>query len=494
FTVKLATRRMTQKEFKRAHGDLGKLLDMMDTTISGNEKSSQDKNISNNDSTEEVKSWPVPPWKKDSTEEVKPWPVPPWQKDSTEEDKPRPIPPWQKDSTEEDKPRPIPPWQTTRKPWNPTADTTPTTTTTTTTTTTSTTTTPSTTTSFTPPKLPPTFGFRPGKSNKVMEASKIESSGGNGEQKKGPIPIKLDIATLMKETGISAADMLHDLGSLFTLEENESFEKVVSSQPPIKSISSTQKQDDSRESATDKLEVVSTSSSKPLPYVPPRSSKGTLRPYRRQGGSEVYKGRYGGGEGRINNRYATTKRTTQRTFQYRPLPPGAPRPPGMKDFHSVLDLLHNSTTTAEGEDISFNLPGFKYDGAIPGMETILLKEKVKESEQPFPIYDDDDPNALNNSTKSAILAASILGGVAMLVFLAILLVVMFKNHVRPHRRSLRAALPVNIPSDTSSTGTPPLYSSNVFTGRKGYKTSGFWGTLKKRFDPYSISSTPTTLR
>ncbi|KAK4293732.1 hypothetical protein Pmani_033591, partial [Petrolisthes manimaculis] len=108
-----------------------------------------------------------------------------------------------------------------------------------------------------------------------------------------------------------------------------------------------------------------------------------------------------------------------------------------------------------------------------------------------------DPDAIRMSTKSAIMAASILGGVTMCVFLAILVVVMYKGRARFRRR--RRRIPLSLPSDASTSSTPPpLYSQRMLRGPsvgKGgaYQTAGFWGTLKKRFDPYSLSPTPTVM-
>ncbi|XP_018025115.1 uncharacterized protein LOC108680735 [Hyalella azteca] len=101
---------------------------------------------------------------------------------------------------------------------------------------------------------------------------------------------------------------------------------------------------------------------------------------------------------------------------------------------------------------------------------------------------DRDPNSLNIATRSAIMAAGVLGGVALAVFITIFVFVMYRNHVG--RRRLRVPFPVSIASDESGSSSPALYSNRSRLGL-GHRASGhtdFWGTLRKKFDPYSLNS------
>ena len=101
---------------------------------------------------------------------------------------------------------------------------------------------------------------------------------------------------------------------------------------------------------------------------------------------------------------------------------------------------------------------------------------------------DKDPNSLNIATRSAIMAAGILGGIALAVFLTILIFVMYKNHSGKQR--LRIPLPLSVSGDDSTSSTPPLYVKRpryAVTTRSS-KNTDFWGTLRKKFDPYSLSS------
>lgn len=104
---------------------------------------------------------------------------------------------------------------------------------------------------------------------------------------------------------------------------------------------------------------------------------------------------------------------------------------------------------------------------------------------------DKDPNSLNIATRSAIMAAGVLGGIALAVFLTILVFVMYRNHVGRRRRRLRVPFPLSVASDDSSTSTPPLYSTRTRSGigTRSSAQTDFWGTLKRKFDPYSLSST-----
>ena len=96
------------------------------------------------------------------------------------------------------------------------------------------------------------------------------------------------------------------------------------------------------------------------------------------------------------------------------------------------------------------------------------------------------------SPKSAMLASGILGGMAVLVMLSILIFMLCKNHKQ--RLRTRVHLPLPISSDSSTSSTPPIYGTRTTIPKGPYKSSGFWGTLKKRFDPYSLSSTPTSMK
>ena len=102
---------------------------------------------------------------------------------------------------------------------------------------------------------------------------------------------------------------------------------------------------------------------------------------------------------------------------------------------------------------------------------------------------DRDPNSLNIATRSAIMAAGILGGIALAVFLTILIFVMYKNH--SGKKRLRIPLPLSLSGDDSTSSTPPLYVKRpryAVTTRSSSKHTDFWGTLRKKFDPYSLSS------
>lgn len=383
--------------------------------------------------------------------------------------------------------------------------TTTTTTTSTTTTTTTTTTPPPTSTTEQTTTPPPTsslrpkiFGFRPGgrpqfsgpQPGKASNDTKDGTDQDLPGKENAPVPIKLDIAGVMKEKGLSASDILHDLGSLFTMAEPDAAtdgkpeEKNTS--PGENTTNSAKTKEPKEPEVTDdernKTKVLedndkrASSSVRPSTVWEPGVSP---RPYRPSGGSERYRPRshQGGGPGGghrggiITNRLHTTHRPTLR-------PPYRPPTDG---FSSVLNTLHNSTTSTSGNEISFGLPPDPVDA-----RSDLEDNPRRPQNDYFPIYD-SDPDSLNMSTKSAILAASILGGVAMCVFLAILVVVMYRGRAR-----LRRA-PLALPSDASSSSTPPIYSSRMSAGKAPYKTSGFWGTLKKRFDPYSLSPTPTVM-
>ena len=102
---------------------------------------------------------------------------------------------------------------------------------------------------------------------------------------------------------------------------------------------------------------------------------------------------------------------------------------------------------------------------------------------------DKDPNSLSIATRSAIMAAGVLGGIALAVFLTILIFVMYTNHTG--KRRIAIPFPLSLSSDESTSSTPPLYSTKIRSGigTKSSHHSDFWGTLKRKFDPYSLSST-----
>ncbi|KAF2366873.1 hypothetical protein FHG87_002365 [Trinorchestia longiramus] len=102
---------------------------------------------------------------------------------------------------------------------------------------------------------------------------------------------------------------------------------------------------------------------------------------------------------------------------------------------------------------------------------------------------DRDPNSLNIATRSAIMAAGVLGGVALAVFIAIFVYVMYRNHVG--KRRLRVPFPVSVSSDESVSSSPELYSTRSrlgLGGRTSNNRTDFWGTLRRKFDPYSLNS------
>ncbi|ROT70711.1 hypothetical protein C7M84_010980 [Penaeus vannamei] len=271
------------------------------------------------------------------------------------------------------------------------------------------------------------------------DAATSAAAGEGADEGQSPIPIKVDLASIMKDKGLSASDILHDLGSIFSLTDSG----------PSEGGAAAAKKASPAEGGGPSSEEQGGDGPRPRPYTTPETPV-SLRPYRTSAESGRRPPRpyrplgHEGGRSDANyrriltNRFQTTERTTLR-------PPYVPPPYNPEsDLSSLLD------------------------------------------DDYFPLYD-DDPNSLNMSTKSAIMAASILGGVAMCVFLAILVVVMYKGRARNRR------VPLALPSDASSSSTPPIYSTRMSVGKGAYKSAGFWGTLKKRFDPYSLSSTPTTM-
>lgn len=369
--------------------------------------------------------------------------------------------------------------------------------------TTTTTASPTTTRPTAPPRPPKIFGFLPGGRQSFEGARKPGSSsagegagrgagagvqaseegaaetpaGAGADEGQSPIPIKVDLAAIMKDKGLSASDILHDLGSIFSLTDSgppKGGAAKDKASPPEEG------KGHADEQGGDGAEP------RPRPYTTPETPV-SLRPYRTSAESgrrppRPYRplGHEGGRSGDnyrriLTNRFQTTERTTLR-------PPYVPPPYNPEsDLSSLLEVLHNSGTNTEDGSLSFGLSRAG-DSASYGDEH---RSRPLEDDY-FPLYD-DDPNSLNMSTKSAIMAASILGGVAMCVFLAILVVVMYRGRARNRR------VPLALPSDASSSSTPPIYSTRMSVGKGAYKSAGFWGTLKKRFDPYSLSSTPTTM-
>lgn len=398
----------------------------------------------------------------------------------------------------------VPYWLTSRPTWRP-----PTTTTTTTTTTpaTTTTTTATTTTTTAGPSLPPKiFGFRPGgrpqfsvgrrESDESVsgESSKEGGEGerrgkeegqqedegreeGDGAKEGAPIPIKLDIATVMREKGLTASDILHDLGSLFTVAggdnhddddddsddtagsgKNTTTSGIVTPDEGDSNSTSTPTTNSSTSATTSIPNPASASPASPVslkPYIPPRKpQRFRPRPY-------IPPGLHDGGAPRhiIRNRHQTTVRSTLR-------PPY--QPPSTTPYTPTAPT-HQDGTTSDPKGNSFP----KYN-----------KKDFNRHAYDDYHHDQPNPNITLNMTKSAIMAASVMGGAAMCVFLAILVVVMYRGRVRLRRT------PLTLASDSSTSSTPPLYVPRMRAsmGKGPRQTAGFWGTLKKRFDPYSHTS------
>lgn len=312
------------------------------------------------------------------------------------------------------------------------------------------------------------------------DAATPAAAGEGADEGQSPIPIKVDLASIMKDKGLSASDILHDLGSIFSLADSG----------PSEGGAAAAKKASPAEGGGPSSEQQGGDGPRPRPYTTPETPV-SLRPYRTSAESGRRPPRpyrplgHEGGRSDANyrriltNRFQTTERTTLR-------PPYVPPPYNPEsDLSSLLDVLHNSTTNSEDGSLSFGLSR-DGDSASSGYSYGDEYRPRPLEDDYFPLYD-DDPNSLNMSTKSAIMAASILGGVAMCVFLAILVVVMYKGRARNRR------VPLALPSDASSSSTPPIYSTRMSVGKGAYKSAGFWGTLKKRFDPYSLSSTPTTM-
>lgn len=312
------------------------------------------------------------------------------------------------------------------------------------------------------------------------DAATPAAAGEGADEGQSPIPIKVDLASIMKDKGLSASDILHDLGSIFSLTDSG----------PSEGGAAAAKKASPAEGGGPSSEEQGGDGPRPRPYTTPETPV-SLRPYRTSAESGRRPPRpyrplgHEGGRSDANyrriltNRFQTTERTTLR-------PPYVPPPYNPEsDLSSLLDVLHNSTTNSEDGSLSFGLSR-DGDSASSGYSYGDEYRPRPLEDDYFPLYD-DDPNSLNMSTKSAIMAASILGGVAMCVFLAILVVVMYKGRARNRR------VPLALPSDASSSSTPPIYSTRMSVGKGAYKSAGFWGTLKKRFDPYSLSSTPTTM-
>ncbi|KAG7177873.1 hypothetical protein Hamer_G025550 [Homarus americanus] len=297
------------------------------------------------------------------------------------------------------------------------------------------------------------------------------------------------MAAIMKDKGLSASDILHNLGSLFTVADqdtpNPDDNNTTSRDNNTTSGETRERGEDEEETSDTKDEDSEEGSSSTSQPETDSTSTVSLRPYNPSAGSERYHprpyrplgqgGGWGGGGNQhrsiITNRRHTTLRPTLR-------PPY--QPPPIKP--TELDVLHTSTPSSNDNKLPFGLPG----GGIPVGTLSGQAYHPRYNNDYIPVYD-NDPNSLNMSTKSAIMAASVLGGVAMCVFLAILVVVMYRGRVRFRRT------PLALSSNASSSSLPPIYSTRFSGGKSTSKSSGLWGTLKKRFDPYSLSPTPTVM-
>lgn len=259
---------------------------------------------------------------------------------------------------------------------------------------------------------------------------------------KPPISIDFDIPHILTEKGISPSDILQDFGKMFNISETSTL-------PP-------------------QFEQKTTISLRPYQKGAERN-----RPYRPidfdRGNPNIHRGV-------INSRLSSTARPTLR-------PPYSPKPPSI-----------NYEDTREEEEEENTSVEFKYNQE----EKVNNKDKDHDDNSRSnrkKKYDDfnynikTSPENLDVSTRSAIMAAGILGGVALSVFIAIFIVVKYRNHMHRNRRRI----PLTLPSDSSSSSLPPIYATRNVFGKEAYETSGFWTTLKKRFDPYSTSSSPTSM-
>lgn len=265
----------------------------------------------------------------------------------------------------------------------------------------------------------------------------------------------------MREKGLSTSDILHDLGSLFNVAGDDDRDDVDEAAgyrkktTPSDIVNPEEDESTSTSAPTPTPNPVSDPPSSPVslkPYIPPRKPQ-RFRPrlYRPPG---LHDGRH-----IITSRHHTTIRTTLH-------PPY--QPPSTTPYTPTIST-HQDDATSDPE--GNRSPKYNKDDF---------------HRHAFDDYhhDEPDPNITLNMTKSAIMAASVMGGAAMCVFLAILVVVMYRGRVRLRRTPLALA------SDSSTSSTPPLYVPRMRAsmGKGPRQTAGFWGTLKKRFDPYSHSS------
>ena len=301
------------------------------------------------------------------------------------------------------------------------------------------------------------FGFRPEDNEKRFVKQENDTDKNEElQESENPISVKLDIAKIMKEQDLKPTEIL---SSMFSLPGS-----VLSKDIDASLIN---KNDISSEITT------------PFPYTLPQGV--SLKPYEGSSGAEVYKPRRtsygrgdsdGGGRGIIRSRFSSTARTTlypKYKYSPRPVSYNEEVPNHINSFANSEELIDSSV---EIEDIQ---------------DTV----RNNENRNLFNKYFNRKQEVSNNiSSKSAIMAGAILGGVALIVFATILVVVMCRNYMQ----RMRHRIPIPLPSDTSSSSSPPIYMNRKSLGKGPYKTSGFWGTLKKRFDPYSLSSTPTSMK
>lgn len=209
------------------------------------------------------------------------------------------------------------------------------------------------------------------------------------------------------------------------------------------------------------------------------------RPYKPAGGG--WRDRMQHNRGVVSRLGTTTRRPTVRpNYSYNG---------GNSD---LMDLINKQNDDSEKEMIKIDVVALETSPDVIKNKNSLFNIGVIGLTEGTPMggrYDhpryDRDPNSLNIATRSAIMAAGVLGGVALAVFISILVFVMYRNHVSRRRRHLRIPFPLSVASDDSSTSTPPLYStrSRSGLGMRSSSQTDFWGTLKRKFDPYSISST-----
>lgn len=312
-------------------------------------------------------------------------------------------------------------------------------------------------------KEPRIFGSRPS----GVSLTKLDSEKPNSKNKtqnktsvaKRPIVVELDFAKLVKEKGVSASGILQEFKHMFNISQtnlNLQNKTMKTTPKPI------------NEKTTTKV------------LRPYRKEVERYRPYRpidyERGNSETHRRL-------VNHRLSSTDRPTLR-------PPYVPLPPSInygesveEDFNSnAFNEKSKNNQNSSGSSLNSNT-NEEVSVSQPKYDPKLFNYSIVKS----------DPDAFDISTRSAIMAAGILGGVALSVFLAIFVVVKYRNHTNRHRRRI----PLTLPSDSSSSSLPPLYSNRSVTavtyGKECYQTSGFWTSLKKKFDPYSPSSSPTSM-